>query len=301
VWATNAGTYLIRFGGTPTATGTYNFTFQIYDASSCGSGDNDTRSTSITIVAGVLKPAITVQPSAAIVNPGTTNTFSVTATGTAPLSYQWRFSATNNLPGANSPTLTIANIQATNDGLYSVVITNTAGAVTSSAVRLFVRQPPAMTADPAGQTITAGQPANFSSSASGTPLLSSQWFVNGNPIPGASSTALTIPNTRTNQSGTYTVVYTNLAGAVTSAPALLTVNLPTPPEPDTPPAPAPGGPLVFTFAPVPGLTNTVLSAPSPEGPWTPHTIIPPPIDASPLSITGNIADPQQFFRLQIDP
>jgi endonuclease/exonuclease/phosphatase family metal-dependent hydrolase len=82
-------------------------------------------------------PAITTQPQNQFVLAGQTATFSVAATGTPPLSYQWFFSGTN-IAGATTNPFTLANVQLTNAGNYSVVITNIAGSVTSSAASLTV-------------------------------------------------------------------------------------------------------------------------------------------------------------------
>ena len=82
-------------------------------------------------------PAITTQPQSQSVLAGQTATFSVGATGTPPLNYQWFFSGTN-IAGATTNPFTLANVQLTNTGNYSVVITNIAGSVTSSAASLTV-------------------------------------------------------------------------------------------------------------------------------------------------------------------
>ena len=82
-------------------------------------------------------PAITTQPQNQFVLAGQTATFSVAATGTPPLSYQWFFSGTN-IAGATTNPFTLANVQLTNAGNYSVVITNIAGSVTSSAASVTV-------------------------------------------------------------------------------------------------------------------------------------------------------------------
>lgn len=68
--------------------------------------------------------------------------FSVTAGGTRPLYYQWRFNGTN-LPGAASSSLTITNVQLQHVGTYSVEITNSAGSILSSDAILTVTVPPA--------------------------------------------------------------------------------------------------------------------------------------------------------------
>lgn len=80
-------------------------------------------------------PYITTQPASVQAATGANVSFSVTAGGTAPLTYQWRHDGTN-ITGANSSTYAIAGAQAIHAGDYSVVITNASGTVTSSLAAL---------------------------------------------------------------------------------------------------------------------------------------------------------------------
>jgi hypothetical protein len=81
-------------------------------------------------------PSIVGQPSNQTVTSGGNATFSVTATGTATLHYQWYFGASTT--GTDSATLTIAGATSSNAGSYHVVVTNGAGTATSSTVTLTV-------------------------------------------------------------------------------------------------------------------------------------------------------------------
>jgi hypothetical protein len=85
-------------------------------------------------------PAITVQPNGEAVLPGTNVAFQVTATGTAPLTYQWTFNGTN-LPNATADTLLLSNVQPPQAGDYAVMIANLAGSVTSAVAILTVVEP----------------------------------------------------------------------------------------------------------------------------------------------------------------
>ncbi len=85
-------------------------------------------------------PAITDQPSDVSAPRGATATFSVTATGQDPLSYQWRKNGMS-IVGATSRTLMLSNIQSSDAGLYSVVVTNAVGSATSGDARLTVTVP----------------------------------------------------------------------------------------------------------------------------------------------------------------
>lgn len=86
-------------------------------------------------------PDITQQPASLTVTPGSTATFSVTATGTAPLFYQWLFDSAGtyvNIPGATNASFTITNAQTGNEGYYAVTVTNSVGATASDAAFLTV-------------------------------------------------------------------------------------------------------------------------------------------------------------------
>jgi hypothetical protein len=88
----------------------------------------------------LVPPLITTQPTNQTVLPGSSATFTVTATGTAPLSYKWYFNSTV-LTNATNATLALNNVQTTNAGIYYAVVSNAAGSVTSSYVALRVFAP----------------------------------------------------------------------------------------------------------------------------------------------------------------
>jgi len=89
-----------------------------------------------------IPPFIIAQPPNRTVAVGTTTTFSVTAGGTAPLSYQWSLNATN-ISGATNASLTLNNVQFSQSGNYSVLVTNAVDSVISSNAVLTVNFPPA--------------------------------------------------------------------------------------------------------------------------------------------------------------
>jgi hypothetical protein len=82
---------------------------------------------------------------------------------------------------------------------------------------------------PANVTVPVGQTATFSVTATGTGTMTYQWYKNGVPISGASSSIYTTPATVAGDSGSvFAVTVTNSAGSATSGPATLTVLLPPP-------------------------------------------------------------------------
>ena len=170
-------------------------------------------------------PVITAQPQSRTNAVGTTATFSVTATGTSPLRYQWSFNG-GEIAGATNATLTLADVQTTNAGGYSVVVTNAFGSATSSVANLLVGTLPAITTQPASRTNVAGTVATFSVVATGDPAPGYQWQFNGANLAGATSATLTLNNVQPANAGNYTVVVANPFGSVTSATAVLMVGLP---------------------------------------------------------------------------
>jgi hypothetical protein len=82
-------------------------------------------------------PTLTTQPVSQTVTGGQAVTLSVTASGTPAPTYQWRKNGVN-IAGATGATLTLTNVQSSDAGNYSVVITNAAGSVTSNAITLTV-------------------------------------------------------------------------------------------------------------------------------------------------------------------
>jgi hypothetical protein len=90
-------------------------------------------------------PLILDQPSNQSVNSGQSATFSVDASGTAPLSYQWLFDGTNVLAGATNSTLVLPNAQTNQAGSYLVLVYNALGNTNSQPASLTVNPGPAVT------------------------------------------------------------------------------------------------------------------------------------------------------------
>jgi probable HAF family extracellular repeat protein len=169
-------------------------------------------------------PTITTQPASQTVDEGNTATFTVVAAGTPAPTYQW-FLGGIPLSGATSSTLTISNVQPTNAGTYTVIVTNSVSSVTSKAATLTVDAAPSITAQPQSQTVAAGSSVTFSVVATGNPAPTYQWSLNGTPLSGATKANLTLNNVKAANDGTYTVAVTNALGSVTSAGATLVVDV----------------------------------------------------------------------------
>ena len=91
---------------------------------------------------GGVPPAVTAQPLSQSVVAGSAVSFTVVATGSAPLAYQWRKNGSP-IAGATAATYTIAAAQAGDAGSYTVEVSNSAGTVVSNAAALTVLVLPA--------------------------------------------------------------------------------------------------------------------------------------------------------------
>jgi hypothetical protein len=182
----------------------------------------------LTITPNATAPSITTQPTNQTVTVGQMATFSVVASGTSPLSYQWQ-KAGSAIAGATSSNYTTpAAANSDNGSQFKVIVTNSVGTATSNTVTLTVSGSPvaaSITTQPANQTVNAGQTATFSVVASGTAPLSYQWQKGGSPISGATSSSYTTPVTSSSDNGSqFKVVVSNSVGSATSNSATLTVN-----------------------------------------------------------------------------
>jgi hypothetical protein len=130
------------------------------------------------------------------------------------------------LSGATNSSLSLTNVQGTQAGGYTAVVTNSWGSITSAVATLTVAVPAGITTQPQSQGVVQGQSVLFSVVASGTAPLNYQWNFNGSALPGATNDSVTLTNVQTAQAGNYTVVVTNSWGSITSAVATLTVAVP---------------------------------------------------------------------------
>nr|WP_306672428.1 S8 family serine peptidase [Geothrix fuzhouensis] len=172
----------------------------------------------------LVAPSIGTQPQSTSVVAGQTATFSVTATGTGPLTYQWRKNGAG-ISGATSSSYTTPAVTAADNGAtFSVVVTNAQGSVPSGDATLTVLVAPSIGTQPQSTSVVAGQTATFSVTATGTGPLTYQWRKNGAAISGATSSSYTTPAvTAADNGATFSVVVTNAQGSVPSSDATLTV------------------------------------------------------------------------------
>jgi len=171
---------------------------------------------------------ITDHPDSANVLNGANVTFAVSATGAAPLSYQWRKDGVD-LPGQTASTLTLTAVTSVDAGSYTVVVSNIAGPVTSNAAILTVANALMVTiaSNPAAVGgITRSNPGTtitFTATPSGgfAPY-AYQWRVNGVDIGGANAATFSLANLSAAMDGDYACVVTDSHSA-TDVSNLITV------------------------------------------------------------------------------
>ncbi|MDC0713634.1 discoidin domain-containing protein [Stigmatella sp. ncwal1] len=199
-----------------------NAQFTVRLTNSLGSATSSAASLTVVAPAAV---AITTPPASRTAYVGQTATFSVTATGSPTLTYQWRKNGTA-IAGATAATYTTPVLTAADNGAsYSVVVTNPVNSMTSAAAILTVNPAvaPTLTQQPTSVSVRANDPVSFSVMASGTSPFTYQWQFNGANITGANGSTYTIAQAQNGDAGKYTVVVSNAAGSVTSAAATLTI------------------------------------------------------------------------------
>lgn len=180
-----------------------------------------TQNFTLTVTPAIIAPAITSQPTSVAVNQGQNTTFTVVASGTAPLTYQWRRDGVI-IAGATGSTFTLTNVQPSSAGGYSVTVANAASFVTSNTATLVVNTAPQFLSQPQAQLALAGSTVTFEVVASGAGA-TYQWRKNGVPIGGANAATFTLFSISTADVANYDVVVTNSLGSITSSPAQLTI------------------------------------------------------------------------------
>lgn len=170
-------------------------------------------------------PYIIEHPHSRTVASGAAVTFTVVASSSNAMTFQWRHAGTN-LAGANSDSFTLASAQPADTGAYDVIVSNNSGSVTSRVANLSLAQGPVMTSQPASVAVALNAPATFGATAVGAAPLSYQWLLNSNVIAGATSSNYTIASAQLVQAGDYNLVVSNSVGSITSVVASLLVLVP---------------------------------------------------------------------------
>ncbi len=197
-----------------------------------GSGSATSAAATLTVTAVPTDPSITTPPVAQTVTAGRPASFSVAATSTSPLSYQWMKNGVA-IAGATRSSLTIPAAITADDGAeFSVAVSQGAGGVTSSGATLMVRPAsgaPVILTNPNRVRVLANQTGTFAVTARSAAPISYQWqkgkiTTNMADISGANAATYTTPATTLADHLTlFRCVVSNAAGSTTSASEMLFV------------------------------------------------------------------------------
>jgi predicted alpha-1,6-mannanase (GH76 family) len=213
---------------------------------------------------------------------GAVASFSISASGTPPFTYQWQ---TGNSPidGETNSTLTLSGLVTNETANYSCIVSNNGGSATSGNAALTVLPLPPfdLIVTPLSQTQYVGTVACFSVSASGVTPFAYQWQNGSSPINGATNSTLMLSGLVTNETANYSCIVSNGGGATTSGNAALTV-LPLP----TIQIAYSGGLVTLTWSSGVLLQSTNLS-----GPWCTNTAATSPFQVTP-------GEPAMFYWIQ---
>ena len=180
----------------------------------------------IEVTSAPVAPSIITDLTNQTVSSGQTVNFTVVPNGTLPLTYQWYFNTNSILTNTSVPTLTLTNVQVTDSGGYSVVVSNSFGSATGMVATLTVNlAPPTITSQPQDQTAFPTGTATFSVAAVGSEPFMYQWYFNNTTLlSNATDSTLTLTNVQPGDAGTYSVLVSNPVDSVMSSNAVLTVN-----------------------------------------------------------------------------
>jgi len=171
-------------------------------------------------------PDFTVQPQSLALIASEDAQFSVSASGTEPMAYQWRFNG-ENIGGATEASNVVNNVQSYNAGDYVVVVTNAFGAVTSAVATLTVEYPRVLV-DPADAWVSVadggvGGSVSFSVAPLPHPPLGYQWRFNGADIKFETSSNLVVRIQSVTNVGEYSVFVRTVWGGAEGPPTRLEV------------------------------------------------------------------------------
>jgi hypothetical protein len=225
---------------TPPVDTTYNGA-QYYATVTDACGPLTSTDATLTVTAGNVPPTIITQPVGVTVAAGGTTSFSVTASGTPTLTYQWyRIPAGQKtgtaIPGATSATYSVpatATTPANDQDAYYVIVSNAYGQAVSQPATLAVGNGILLqiTGQPVTQYVDVGSSATYQVTAVSSLPLTYQWYVAApgsstfTAIAGATSSSYTLDSASSGDNGSvyYVVVSNGVTSSVTSASAGLFV------------------------------------------------------------------------------
>jgi hypothetical protein len=177
----------------------------------------------------IYRPAeITQQPISQVVTNGTNVTFSVAATGSGIVRYQWQFNGVD-IAGATGTSYTVVNPQLHHSGEYRAKVTDDIATIFSNPATLEVRMRPIILAASPTQTLSVGDTLTLFVRVAGSTPIGYRWRKNGlnftNVVLNSTNSTIVIPNAQTNHSGTYSIIITNAAYVTPGVTTNIIVNI----------------------------------------------------------------------------
>ena len=171
------------------------------------------------ISVNVVEPvSITAQPVGQTVCEGDDAVYTIEVEGSY-LEYQWYDNETE-MTGEINAQLTVENVQTDNSSSYHCVVSNMCNSVQSNTVGMTVHTYPLITAHPNDASECLGESVSLTSTASGTPTITGQWFVNGQAVSDSVFSTLSV-DLETNDTLFVYHAFTNGCGTVNSDSAIL--------------------------------------------------------------------------------
>lgn len=169
-------------------------------------------------------PRITSQPHGSTVRFGESITASVSVSSATPVTYQWKKEGVP-VSGGTNGSLYIYNARPSDSGGYSVEVRNSAGSVVSETATFLVEEAktPVITQQPQDVSVQVDEAIRFWASVEGSGPLYRQWFLNDQPISGATGTYYSIDRVTTAHVGGYSVRISSPYGSVLSRVAKLEI------------------------------------------------------------------------------
>ncbi len=189
-------------------------TYAVVVTGSCGTVTSN--NATLTITAGTVINTQPVNQTACI---GGSVAFSVSASGSGTITYQWKKNGVN-ITNAISSSLTINPATAGDAANYTVVVSSACGSIESGIATLTITPSTVITTQPVNQTVCEGSSATFSVNAGGDNL-TYQWRKAGVNITNATTSAYSIANVTASDFGDYDVVVTGTCGTATSSQVTL--------------------------------------------------------------------------------
>jgi hypothetical protein len=192
--------------------------YRVRVSNACGSIESNPA-----VLAVSSKPVVELESLDRVACDGSEVVLKAQASGTEPLSYQWKKNG-ENIPGANTNRYLISSILPVDEGDYSLAVSNVCGLAESGAIHISVRSRPKILVQPISQTVCIDLPVSFEVQVAGNESYTYQWQKDGLNITAANAAVLSISAANSTDQGNYSVIIgSDLCGWTQSDKAKLSI------------------------------------------------------------------------------